>query len=126
MVVPLRTTTSLLQMKLTTSTMTAKFCGLYSRAAILFLAGSLLALMKLCQDFQATRSVLSLGLLNSLSYTWWIPIIMGAFACLIGLIYPCFDIKYGEPHYFRRDWTSVVRCVAVFVGINHFISVSLF
>ncbi|XP_028356905.1 insulin-induced gene 2 protein isoform X5 [Physeter macrocephalus] len=38
---------------------------------------------------------------------------------VIGLLYPCIDRHLGEPHKFKREWSSVMRCVAVFVGINH-------
>ena len=38
---------------------------------------------------------------------------------MIGLLYPFFDDKLGEPHRYKREWSSVMRCVAVFVGINH-------
>ncbi|CAB1328821.1 unnamed protein product [Coregonus sp. 'balchen'] len=38
---------------------------------------------------------------------------------MIGLLYPCIDSRLGEPHKFKREWSSVMRCVAVFVGINH-------
>ncbi|KAM6259247.1 insulin-induced gene 2 protein isoform X2 [Aptenodytes patagonicus] len=38
---------------------------------------------------------------------------------VIGLLYPCMDRHLGEPHKFKREWSSVMRCVAVFVGINH-------
>eukprot|EP00062_Callorhinchus_milii_P011343 gi/632957226/ref/XP_007894364.1/ PREDICTED: insulin-induced gene 2 protein isoform X2 [Callorhinchus milii] len=38
---------------------------------------------------------------------------------VIGLLYPCIDSRLGEPHKFKREWSSVMRCVAVFVGINH-------
>ncbi|XP_067891225.1 insulin-induced gene 2 protein isoform X2 [Heterodontus francisci] len=38
---------------------------------------------------------------------------------VIGLLYPCIDSHLGEPHKFKREWSSVMRCVAVFVGINH-------
>ncbi|KAF3842682.1 hypothetical protein F7725_001531 [Dissostichus mawsoni] len=37
----------------------------------------------------------------------------------IGLLYPFIDRRLGEPHKFKREWSSVMRCVAVFVGINH-------
>lgn len=43
---------------------------------------------------------------------------------LIGLLYPCIDRRLGEPHKFKREWSSVMRCVAVFVGINHASAVS--
>uniref|UniRef100_A0A8D3DIC1 Insulin-induced gene protein n=1 Tax=Scophthalmus maximus TaxID=52904 RepID=A0A8D3DIC1_SCOMX len=41
------------------------------------------------------------------------------FIAMIGLLYPCIDRLLGEPHQFKREWSSVMRCVAVFVGINH-------
>ncbi|XP_029386303.1 insulin-induced gene 2 protein isoform X3 [Echeneis naucrates] len=43
---------------------------------------------------------------------------------MIGLLYPCIDGHLGEPHKFKREWSSVMRCVAVFVGINHASAVS--
>lgn len=43
---------------------------------------------------------------------------------LIGLLYPCIDRRIGEPHKLKREWSSVMRCVAVFVGINHASAVS--
>lgn len=46
-------------------------------------------------------------------------------AAMIGLLYPCIDRRLGEPHKFKREWSSVMRCVAVFVGINHASAVSL-
>ena len=44
---------------------------------------------------------------------------------IIGLLYPFFDHKLGEPHKYKREWSSVMRCIAVFVGINHASAVSL-
>lgn len=41
------------------------------------------------------------------------------FAAVVGLLYPCLDSHLGEPHKFKREWASVMRCIAVFVGINH-------
>ena len=108
------------------SAMSMLSCGFYSRAFILFLTGTSLATLKFFQ-YLGTDSHIgrSLELTSKLYCGWWIPVMAGVFACIIGLLYPCVDSKVGEPHYFRRDWTSVVRCVAVFVGINHFSSVSL-
>lgn len=45
-------------------------------------------------------------------------------AALIGLLYPFIDRRLGEPHRLKREWSSVMRCVAVFVGINHASAVS--
>lgn len=42
----------------------------------------------------------------------------------IGLLYPQVDSMLGRPHKFRTEWASVMRCIAVFVGINHASAVS--
>lgn len=44
---------------------------------------------------------------------------------MVGLLYPYLDSHLGEPHKFKREWASVMRCIAVFVGINHASAVSL-
>ncbi|MEQ2190250.1 Insulin-induced protein 2 protein, partial [Goodea atripinnis] len=36
-------------------------------------------------------------------------------SAMIGMLYPCIDRRLGEPHKFKREWSSVMRCVAVFV-----------
>ena len=46
-------------------------------------------------------------------------------SAFIGLLYPVFDERFGEtPSDGKREWSSVMRCVAVFVGINHASAVS--
>uniref|UniRef100_A0A8C6J0J8 Insulin-induced gene protein n=1 Tax=Melopsittacus undulatus TaxID=13146 RepID=A0A8C6J0J8_MELUD len=53
------------------------------------------------------------------SSAWWVPPCCGTAAAVVGLLYPCIDSHLGEPHKFKREWASVMRCIAVFVGINH-------
>ena len=111
----------------TLSAMTLMSCGFYSRAFILFLAGSSLATLKLLPYVGSESNIgLTFELKDIINFGWCTPAIAGVFACIIGLLYPCLDSKLGEPHYFRRDWNSVVRCIVVFVGINHFSTVSFF
>lgn len=52
------------------------------------------------------------------------PFFFHVSTAVIGLLYPCMDRHLGEPHKFKREWSSVMRCVAVFVGINHASAVS--
>lgn len=52
------------------------------------------------------------------------PAALSSPAAVVGLLYPCIDSHLGEPHKFKREWASVMRCVAVFVGINHASAVS--
>ena len=49
---------------------------------------------------------------------------ISCFVAVIGLLYPHVDEKLGCPHKFRTEWPSVMRCIAVFVGINHASAVS--
>ncbi|ERE67022.1 insulin-induced protein [Cricetulus griseus] len=58
------------------------------------------------------------------SSAWWVPPCCGTAAAVVGLLYPCIDSHLGEPHKFKREWASVMRCIAVFVGINHASAVS--
>ena len=117
-------------------TMNVSCTSLVFRASVLFLFGNLvsvfaLRLLQSAEDISFSNGVdylLSVSnvrsVLGIILASWWVPPVIGAFAALVGLIYPCMDSKLGEPHQFRRDWTSVVRCVAVFVGISHFTAVS--
>ncbi|XP_060060907.1 insulin-induced gene 2 protein-like [Erinaceus europaeus] len=56
---------------------------------------------------------------TSFSSTWWVALCCGTAAAVVSLLYPCINRHLGEPHEFKREWTSIMRCVAVFVGINH-------
>lgn len=47
-------------------------------------------------------------------------------AAVIGLLYPYLDDVLGETHCHKQEWSSVMRCIAVFVGINHASAVSFY
>ncbi|KAK7881772.1 hypothetical protein WMY93_030181 [Mugilogobius chulae] len=78
--------------------------NLIRRGLVLFTVGAILALEVMTTLF---------------SSAWWIPPCCGTGAAVVGLLYPCLDKHLGEPHKFKREWASVMRCIAVFVGINH-------
>lgn len=67
--------------------------------------------------FQARTPVL--GLMRE--YLWLTStfLVSVCSTAVVGLLYPCLDSHLGEPHKFKREWASVMRCIAVFVGINH-------
>ena len=48
----------------------------------------------------------------------------GCCAAVIGLLYPYLDDILGEKRGRKQEWSSVMRCIAVFVGINHASAVS--
>ena len=50
---------------------------------------------------------------------WWVPPSVGMATVIIGLAYPCFDGLFGSRKVPCIGWSAVIRCVAVFVGINH-------
>jgi len=51
-------------------------------------------------------------------------IVNGCCAAVIGLLYPYLDDILGEKRGRKQEWSSVMRCIAVFVGINHASAVS--
>ncbi|XP_010163357.1 insulin-induced gene 1 protein, partial [Antrostomus carolinensis] len=63
---------------------------------------------QLCQETSESRQMFNSGSDSQLMTK-----------AVVGLLYPCIDSHLGEPHKFKREWASVMRCIAVFVGINH-------
>ncbi|KAG9471927.1 hypothetical protein GDO78_022221 [Eleutherodactylus coqui] len=95
------------------------------RGFLLFLIGVFLALVLNLLQVQRNVTLFPPDVLSSLlSSAWWVPLCCGTAAAAIGLLYPYIDRHLGEPHKFKREWSSVMRCVAVFVGINHASAVS--
>uniref|UniRef100_A0A8C6UWB5 Insulin-induced gene protein n=1 Tax=Neogobius melanostomus TaxID=47308 RepID=A0A8C6UWB5_9GOBI len=103
------------------SIITNRTTNLLIRGSMLFAVGVFLALV--LNLLQVQRNVTLFPpdpVLSSIfSSAWWVPPCCGTAAAAIGLLYPCIDTRLGEPHKFKREWSSVMRCVAVFVGINH-------
>ncbi|XP_014790419.1 insulin-induced gene 2 protein isoform X1 [Octopus bimaculoides] len=89
------------------------------RGCVLFVTGVFFTLVLNLLQVQRQLSFPQEVITNLFSSTWWVPPTCGTAAAIIGLLYPCLDNKLGEPHTHRREWSSVMRCVAVFVGINH-------
>ncbi|XP_061411314.1 insulin-induced gene 2 protein-like [Lethenteron reissneri] len=99
---------------------THSWVSLVARGAVLFAVGVFLALVLNLLQIQRNVTLFPPDVIASLfSSAWWVPLCCGTAAVVIGLLYPCIDRRLGEPHKFKREWSSVMRCVAVFVGINH-------
>ncbi|OWF45387.1 insulin-induced gene 2 protein-like [Mizuhopecten yessoensis] len=93
------------------------------RGSVLFFVGMFFALVL---NFLQIQSESSLELhsfpdevLQLFASAWWVPLGCGLAAAFIGLVYPLLDKRLGEPNMCKGEWSSVMRCVAVFVGINH-------
>uniref|UniRef100_A0AAV2L7R1 Insulin-induced gene protein n=2 Tax=Knipowitschia caucasica TaxID=637954 RepID=A0AAV2L7R1_KNICA len=94
--------------------------NLIRRGLVLFTVGAILALVLNLLQIQRHVTLFPEEVMATLfSSAWWIPPCCGTGAAVVGLLYPCLDSHLGEPHKFKREWASVMRCVAVFVGINH-------
>lgn len=99
---------------------TLNFC---IRALCLFIVGisisCVLNVMLILPELRR-KVVYERDLLERLYATmWWFAPSCGLASSLIGLIYPCMDSRLGKPHHLRTEWSSVVRCSAVFIGIIH-------
>uniref|UniRef100_A0A803TLY8 Insulin-induced gene protein n=1 Tax=Anolis carolinensis TaxID=28377 RepID=A0A803TLY8_ANOCA len=90
------------------------------RSLVLFTVGTFLALVLNLLQIQRNVTLFPEEVIDTIfSSAWWVPPCCGTAAAVIGLLYPCIDSHLGEPHKFKREWASVMRCIAVFVGINH-------
>ncbi|KAK1171995.1 insulin-induced gene 1 protein [Acipenser oxyrinchus oxyrinchus] len=93
---------------------------LIRRGLVLFTVGVFLALVLNLLQIQRNVTLFPEEVIATLlSSAWWVPPCCGTAAAVVGLLYPCIDSHLGEPHKFKREWASVMRCIAVFVGINH-------
>ncbi|XP_012641706.2 insulin-induced gene 1 protein isoform X1 [Microcebus murinus] len=93
---------------------------LVQRSLVLFLVGVGLALVLNLLQIQRNVTLFPDEVMATVfSSAWWVPPCCGTAAAVVGLLYPCIDSRLGEPHKFKREWASVMRCIAVFVGINH-------
>ncbi|CAI5762586.1 Insulin-induced gene protein [Podarcis lilfordi] len=107
------------------SSVTSHSLNLMIRGIVLFLIGVFLALVLNLLQIQRNVTLFPPDVITSVfSSAWWVPLCCGTASAVIGLLYPCMDRHLGEPHKFKREWSSVMRCVAVFVGINHASAVS--
>ncbi|XP_003792071.1 insulin-induced gene 1 protein [Otolemur garnettii] len=93
---------------------------LVQRSLVLFLVGVVLALVLNLLQIQRNVTLFPEEVIATVfSSAWWVPPCCGTAAAVVGVLYPCIDSHLGEPHKFKREWASVMRCIAVFVGINH-------
>lgn len=94
--------------------------SLIRRGMVLFIVGVFLALVLNLLQIQRHVTLFPEEVMATIfSSAWWVPPCCGTAAAVVGLLYPCIDSHLGEPHKFKREWASVMRCIAVFVGINH-------
>ncbi|ELK27643.1 Insulin-induced protein 1 protein [Myotis davidii] len=102
-----------------TSATQSQGCSM-ERSLVLFSVGVVLALVLNLLQVQRNVTLFPEEVIATIfSSAWWVPPCCGTAAAVVGLLYPCIDSHLGEPHKFKREWASVMRCVAVFVGINH-------
>lgn len=99
--------------------MTAKLATLILRGSVLFITGVFFALVLNLLQVQRQVTVFPDVLDNVFSSAWWVPPSCGTAAAVIGLLYPYLDDVLGETRCHKQEWSSVMRCIAVFVGINH-------
>lgn len=93
------------------------------RGVVLFILGTFFAMVlftfSVLPEVRRKR-IQDIGIIAKLfSAVWWIAPSSGTAAAVVGLIYPCSDIRLGKPHKLEREWSSVFKCVVLFLGISH-------
>jgi hypothetical protein len=96
-----------------------KLSTLLVRGSVLFIIGVFFALVLNLLQVQRQVTLFPDVLDNVFSSAWWVPPSCGTAAAVIGLLYPYLDSVLGESRDNKQEWSSVMRCIAVFVGINH-------
>ncbi|GIY02247.1 insulin-induced gene 1 protein [Caerostris extrusa] len=95
-------------------------CQLFYRGTILFLIGTTFTFI--LYILQTRRHFSSLNFQkvdhNSFCIKWWLPLVCGIGTAFVGLIYPYLKCKNSDEQMKGQDWSHVIRCVAMFVGIN--------
>lgn len=98
------------------------------RGVVLFILGTFFAMVLFTFSVLPEvrkRRIQDIGIIAKLfSAVWWIAPSSGTAAAVVGLIYPCSDIRLGKPHKLEREWSSVFKCVVLFLGISHACAVS--
>lgn len=90
------------------------------RAVVLFSFGVFFTMMFRIHHLQYNVPVPNTSTVQNVFYPpWWVPTGCGIAAALVGLLYPCVDRKLGKEPTFQQEWASVLRCMAIFVGMNH-------
>lgn len=99
--------------------------NVFVRGVVLFILGVFFAMVLFMFSIlpEARRKqirAVDFGIITNLfSAVWWIAPSSGTVAAVVGIIYPCSDIRLGKPHKLQREWSSVAKCVVLFLGISH-------
>lgn len=109
--------------------------SLVGRGVKLFFIGAAFALVLNLLQRQRKVVFFPPGMFSDvLESAWWLLPSCGFAATVIGLLYPCMDSALRRRQEIssaavaaavpaskgrRHEWSSVMRCIAVFVGINH-------
>lgn len=88
------------------------------RGILLFVIGTSFTVVLNLLQARRYSSLYSDGWKNNIQYSkWWLPVLCGSGSALVGLIFPFLEYKAKEQH-LSQEWSHVLRCVAMFVGIN--------
>ncbi|ESN97090.1 hypothetical protein HELRODRAFT_114397 [Helobdella robusta] len=91
-----------------------------TRAVYLFSAGIIFSLVLNLLQLQRQANFFPAFFRDrDVQSSWWLPVLCGVTAAVVGLLYPYLDEQLGERRAEKQEWSSVMRCVAIFVGINH-------
>uniref|UniRef100_A0A183K1E7 INSIG2 n=3 Tax=Schistosoma TaxID=6181 RepID=A0A183K1E7_9TREM len=99
---------------------TTKFPVLVYRGLLLFFLGICFcwvseALHNIKGEFTASK----ISFYTESAAKFWISFCCGVASVTVGLLSPCVDSKLGAFDAYNKEWSSVLRCAALFFGFSH-------
>lgn len=95
------------------------------RAVILFLLGSALAFVLNMLQMEYKANLFPNTVIFFFQHNWFFIPLCGLAATYIGTCYSIIDKIFGQIQPVNPDWTVIIRCFALFIGLNHLVAVSL-
>ncbi|KAF7257370.1 hypothetical protein EG68_05307 [Paragonimus skrjabini miyazakii] len=98
----------------------ASWSGMVFRGLFLFGVG--VFFFWICDALQKVRGGIidpDSSIFDLINLHVWVPIGCGFASVIVGLLSPFIDFKLGLSDVYKEEWSSVLRCVAVFFGLNH-------
>lgn len=89
------------------------------RVLTLFVIGSIMGTVLNMLQMEYKANLFPSNFYLFLQTTWWVIPFCGLIGVYMGMFYPFVDHKFGKCHQNASEPSNAIRCVAIFLGLNH-------